>query len=64
MVNLVQRMPARSRHLGHRRPAAMRPVKTEHLLINHRTVEIYRARLMRKYKSHTTADLVHKLMAG
>ena len=32
--------------------------------ISHRTVEIYRARLMRKYKSSTTADLVHKLMAG
>jgi FixJ family two-component response regulator len=27
-------------------------------------VEIYRARLMRKYKANTTADLVHKLMAG
>lgn len=34
------------------------------LEISHRTVEIYRARLMRKYKSGTTADLVHKLMAG
>ena len=34
------------------------------LMISHRTVEIYRARLMRKYKSSTTADLVHKLMAG
>ena len=33
------------------------------LLISHRTVEIYRARLMRKYKASTTADLVHKLMA-
>lgn len=32
--------------------------------ISHRTVEIYRARLMRKYKANTTADLVHKLMAG
>ena len=32
--------------------------------ISHRTVEIYRARLMRKYKSSTTADLVHKLTAG
>ena len=29
--------------------------------ISHRTVEIYRARLMRKYKSSTTGDLVHKL---
>jgi PAS domain S-box-containing protein len=34
------------------------------LEISHRTVEIYRARLMRKYKANTTADLVHKLMAG
>ena len=34
------------------------------LSISHRTVEIYRARLMRKYKASTTADLVHKLMAG
>jgi PAS domain S-box-containing protein len=33
------------------------------LAISHRTVEIYRARLMRKYKASTTADLVHKLMA-
>ncbi len=32
--------------------------------ISHRTVEIYRARLMRKYKSSTTGDLVHKLMSG
>ena len=34
------------------------------LAISHRTVEIYRARLMRKYTASTTADLVHKLMAG
>ena len=34
------------------------------LAISHRTVEIYRARLMRKYKASTTADLVHKLMEG
>jgi PAS domain S-box-containing protein len=34
------------------------------LTISHRTVEIYRARLMRKYKATTTADLIHKLMAG
>lgn len=32
--------------------------------ISHRTVEIYRARLMRKYKASTTADLVHRLLAG
>lgn len=34
------------------------------LAISHRTVEVYRARLMRKYSASTTADLVHKLMAG
>ncbi len=34
------------------------------LAISHRTVEIYRARLMRKYIASTTADLVHKLMKG
>lgn len=32
--------------------------------ISHRTVEIYRARLMQKYKASTTADLVYKLMGG
>lgn len=32
--------------------------------ISHRTVEIYRARLMRKYQASTTADLVHKLLGG
>ena len=32
--------------------------------ISHRTVEIYRARLMRKYGASTAADLVHKLIAG
>ena len=34
------------------------------LAISHRTVEIYRARLMRKYKASNAGDLVHKLMAG
>jgi len=34
------------------------------LSISHRTVEIYRARLMRKYQASTTADLVAKLTAG
>jgi FixJ family two-component response regulator len=34
------------------------------LTISHRTVEIYRARLMRKYQSPTTGDLVHKLLEG
>lgn len=31
--------------------------------ISHRTVEIYRARLMRKYDASTTGDLVHKLLS-
>ena len=34
------------------------------LQISHRTVEIYRARLMRKYGATTAADLVHKLNTG
>lgn len=34
------------------------------LEISHRTVEIYRARLMRKYNASTAADLVQKLLAG
>ena len=34
------------------------------LSISHRTVEIYRARLIRTFKASTTADLVQKLMAG
>ena len=32
--------------------------------ISHRTVEIYRARLMRKYGASTTPELVHKLLSG
>ncbi len=32
--------------------------------ISHRTVEIYRARLMRKFQASTAAALVHRLMAG
>ncbi|WP_372656544.1 LuxR C-terminal-related transcriptional regulator [Hydrogenophaga sp.] len=32
--------------------------------ISPRTVEIYRARLKRKYQAHSTPDLVHRLMAG
>jgi len=34
------------------------------LAISHRTVEIYRARLMRKYSASSTTDLVQRLMAG
>jgi PAS domain S-box-containing protein len=32
--------------------------------ISHRTVEIYRATLMRKYQASTTAELTQKLMGG
>lgn len=32
--------------------------------ISHRTVELHRARLMRKYRASTTAELVQKLIAG
>jgi len=32
--------------------------------ISPRTVEVYRARLMRKYGASSTADLVHRLMGG
>lgn len=32
--------------------------------ISHRTVEIHRARLMRKYEATGSVDLVHKLIAG
>ena len=34
------------------------------LAISHRTVELHRARLMRKYSASTTAELVQKLIAG
>lgn len=34
------------------------------LCISPRTVEIYRAKLMRKYEASTSADLVHKLMSA
>ncbi len=34
------------------------------LSISHRTVEIYRAKLMRKYAASNTGDLVHKLTSG
>lgn len=34
------------------------------LAISHRTVELHRARLMRKYSAATTAELVQKLLAA
>ncbi len=36
----------------------------KHLEISPRTVDVYRARLMKKYGAATTPDLVHKLLAG
>jgi DNA-binding CsgD family transcriptional regulator len=32
--------------------------------VSHRTVDIYRARLLRKYGASSTAELVHKLVGG
>jgi DNA-binding CsgD family transcriptional regulator len=32
--------------------------------ISPRTVDVYRARLMRKYESSTTPELVHKLLSA
>ncbi|WOP14739.1 PAS and helix-turn-helix domain-containing protein [Ottowia sp. SB7-C50] len=34
------------------------------LSLSHRTVEVHRARLMRKYQASTAAELVQKLMGG
>lgn len=34
------------------------------LAISPRTVDVYRARLMKKYRANSTPDLVHKLLAG
>ena len=32
--------------------------------ISHRTVDVYRARLMKKYKASSTPDLIHKLLSA
>ena len=36
----------------------------QRLAISPRTVDVYRARLMRKYGAATTPDLVHKMLKG
>jgi PAS domain S-box-containing protein len=36
----------------------------QHLAISPRTVDVYRARLMRKFGASTTPELVHKLLAA
>ena len=57
-------MTAREREVAAHLMQGMTSKQPENAAISHRTVEIYRARLMRKYKANTTADLVHKLTAG
>ena len=63
--------PVKAAHRGRERGGAARLLEGltskeigRALAISHRTVEIYRARLMRKYGASTAADLVHKLVSG
>ena len=69
--DLSERRPVKAELTAREREVAahlMQGLTSKHigraLAISHRTVEIYRARLMRKYQASTTADLVHKLMSG
>lgn len=69
--DLSSQRPVRAELTGREREVAARLLEGltskeigKALEISHRTVEIYRARLMRKYQASTTADLVHKLMGG
>ena len=69
--DLSSQRPVRAELTGREREVAARLLEGltskeigRTLAISHRTVEIYRARLMRKYQANTTADLVHKLMGG
>ena len=69
--DLSSQRPVRAELTGREREAAARLLEGltskeigRTLAISHRTVEIYRARLMRKYNASTAADLVHKLLAG
>jgi PAS domain S-box-containing protein len=69
--DLSERRPVKAELTAREREVAahlMQGLTSKHigraLAISHRTVEIYRARLMRKYQASTTADLVQKLMAG
>ncbi len=69
--DLSERRPVKAELTAREREVAahlMQGLTSKHigraLVISHRTVEIYRARLMRKYQASTTADLVQKLMSG
>ena len=69
--DLSSQRPVRAELTGREREVAARLLEGltskeigRTLAISHRTVEIYRARLMRKYNASTAADLVHKLLAG
>lgn len=69
--DLSARRPVQSELTGREREVAARLLEGmtskeigKALNISHRTVEIYRARLMRKYGASTAADLVHKLVTG
>ncbi len=69
--DLSSQRPVRAELTGREREVAARLLEGltskeigKALEISHRTVEIYRARLMRKYNASTAADLVHKLVAG
>jgi PAS domain S-box-containing protein len=69
--DLSSQRPVRAELTGREREVAARLLEGltskeigRTLAISHRTVEIYRARLMRKYNASTAADLVHKLLTG
>lgn len=69
--DLSSQRPVRTALTGREREVAARLLEGltskeigKTLGISHRTVDIYRARLMRKYSASTAADLVHKLVAG
>ena len=69
--DLSSQRPVRAELTGREREVAARLLEGltskeigKALEISHRTVEIYRARLMRKYNASTAAELVHKLVAG
>ena len=69
--DLSSQRPVRAELTGREREVAARLLEGltskeigKALEIRHRTVEIYRARLMREDNASTAADLVHKLLAG
>ena len=69
--DLSSQRPVRAELTGREREVAARLLEGltskeigKALEFGHRPVEIYRARLMRKYNASTAADLVHKLLAG